>query len=215
MFALDLKRFLADPLKVINPIVFLFLAVMVFALVVPGQGLKDYGGAVLWVVVLLTTVLSLDDLYRKGFDDGTLEQVLIHAPVPFWAVLRQLIFHWLQTGFLIVCLSPVLGSLMGVPVETLPTLALALLLGTPSLTLIGAMGSALTVGFSRGGVLLALIVLPLFVPVLIFGAGAVSEHIIGAAVSAQLSWLLFISMVALTVGPFATLAGLKISVQLH
>ena len=137
MFVLELRQLFKEPMRILNPLAFMFLAVMLFALAVPRAGLESYGGAVLWVVVLLTTVLSLEDLYRKSFDNGTLEQLLIHAPVPFLAILRQLFVHWLQSGFLIVCLSPVLGSLLAVPIESRPTLALALLLGTPALTLLG------------------------------------------------------------------------------
>lgn len=215
MIAGELLRVLREPMKVLNPLAFLLLASMLFAIAIPAQALALHSAAVIWVLVLLTTILSLDDLFRRRFDNGTLEQILLTAPVPFWAVLQRLMVHWLYSGLVITLISPLLGLLLGMSAADLPLLLLSLLLGTPALTLLGGMGAALTVGFSRGGVILALLVLPLFVPVLIFGVGALQEFSIGASASAQLYWLGFISMAALTVGPFATLAGLKISVQLQ
>lgn len=212
---LELKGALARPVETLNPIAFLVLAVMLFAVVLPAASLAQFGGSILWVLVLLTTLLALDSLFRKSFDDGTLEQLLVHAQVPFLAVLLRLFVHWLLSGLLLTLLSPLLGLSLQLPPDALWVLFLAMLAGTPALTLLGGMGAALTVGFSRGGVLLALLVLPLFIPVLIFGASAVQESLIGASVSAQLYWLTFISALALLIGPFATLAGLKISIQMQ
>ncbi|MEM7002274.1 MAG: heme exporter protein CcmB [Pseudomonadota bacterium] len=212
---LELKGALARPVEILNPIAFLVLAVMLFAVVLPAASLAQFGGSILWVLVLLTTLLALDSLFRKSFDDGTLEQLLVHAQVPFLVVLLRLFVHWLLSGLLLTLLSPLLGLSLQLPPDALWSLFLAMLAGTPALTLLGGMGAALTVGFSRGGVLLALLVLPLFIPVLIFGASAVQESLIGASVSAQLYWLTFVSALALLVGPFATLAGLKISIQMQ
>ena len=202
---------------VLNPLSFLFLAVMLFAIAGPADPSvrANYGGAVLWLIVLLTTMLSLDGLFRRDFDNGVLEQVLLGAAVPFLAVLARLLVQWLSTGVLIAVLSPVLCLLMGLPTELMPLVVVSLLAGTPALSLLGGVGAALTVGFSRGGLLLGLLVLPLFLPVLIFGAGAIDRAVAGFGYAAQLYWLIFISMVALCVSPFATLAALKISVQLR
>ena len=215
MLLRELMLVAREPMRVLNPLAFLLLAIMLFALAVPRQLLAQHGGAVLWVVVLLTTILSLDDLFRRRFDNGTLEQMLLLAPTPFWAVTMRLFVHWLYSGFLITLISPILGTMLHVEPEHLPMLALSLLAGTPALTLLGGMGAALTVGFSRGGIVLALLILPLFVPVLIFGSGVLAELATGEGARAQLLWLLFISMVALTLGPFVTLAGLRISIQLQ
>ncbi len=215
MIGLELMNVLREPMRILNPLAFLLLAITLFSLAIPQDVLREHGAAVLWVLVLLTTILSLDDLFRRRFDNGVLEQLFLTAPVPFLAIAVRLLIHWLYSGFIISLMSPLLGLLLGMPKEHLPVLMLSLFLGTPALTLLGGMGAALTVGFSRGGVVLALLVLPLFVPILIFGMGAISEHSIGASATAQLYWLGFISMAALTVGPFATLAGLKISIQLQ
>lgn len=214
-FLHELRLPLSEPMAVLNPLAFLLLAVTLFAIAVPEQALTEHGAAVLWVVVLLTNVLSLDALFRRAFDNGTLEQMLMQAQVPFLAVLGRLCVHWVYSGLLITALSPLLGALLGIPVEALGAALLALLLGTPALTLLGGMGAGLTVGLSRGGMVLALLVLPLYVPVLIFGTAAIQEQVSGAENAAQLYWLAFISMLALLTGPFATLAGLKISVQLQ
>ena len=204
-----------DPMAVINPLVFLLLSITLFALAVPEQALVEHGAAVLWVMVLLTNVLSLDGLFRRAFDNGTLEQMLLQAPVPALAVAGRLLVHWLYSGLLIAILSPLLGGLLGLPKSVLGWVAAVLLIGSPALTLLGGMGAGLTVGMSRGGVLLGLLVLPLLIPVLIFGTSAIQEQVSGSANLAPLYWLGFMSMLALLVGPFATLAGLRISVQLH
>jgi heme exporter protein B len=202
---------------VVNPLAFLFLAVLLFSLGAPGQSLHraEFAAGILWALVLLTNMLSLDGLFRRDFENGALEQTLIAADVPFVPVLMRVAVQWLSTGFIMTLLAPVLGGFLGLPVSALPTAMLALALGTPALSLLGAVGAALTVGFSRGGILLGLLVLPLYIPVLIFGSGAINQDIAGMANEAQLYWLIFISMLALTIAPFAVVAGLRISVQLQ
>ena len=218
MFNLLLREMQAlwrHPLQILNPIAFLFLGVMLFAIALPGESQHVYGGGVLWVLVLLTTILSLDTLFRRDYDSGVLEQMLISAPSPFALILLKLLAQWAVSGLVMTLLAPILGLLLSVPPEGIGVLTLSLLIGTPALTLLGGVGAGLTVGLNRGGIVLALLVLPLFLPALIFGVGAVQEVLIGARATSQLSWLGVISMVALTVGPFATLAGLRISIQLQ
>ena len=203
--------------QVINPLAFLFLAVMLFAV---GGPLEDntraqYGGAVLWLIVLLTNMLSLDALFRRDYDNGVLEQVLCSADVPFLVILLRIGMQWLSTGALVTLLAPFLCLLLGLPGHVTVTAMLALALGSPAISLLGAVGAALTVGFSRGGILLGLLVLPLLLPVLIFGTSAINQEVAGITNNAQLYWLGFISMVALTIGPFATTAGLRISLQMQ
>jgi len=202
---------------VLNPLAFMLLAVMLFAVAGPVEqsARLGYSGAVLWLIVLLTNLLSLDAMFRRDFDNGVIEQLIISAPAPFLAVLIRIFVQWLVSGLLITLLAPLICMLLAVPTEVVPTAMATLLLGTPALSLLGAIGAALTVGFSRGGILLGLLVLPLFLPVLIFGAGAINEATAGMTFTAQLYWLAFISMAALCIAPFATLAGLKISVQLQ
>ena len=208
---------LRHPGAIMNPLAFMLLAVMLFAVAGPVEqsARLEYSGAVLWLIVLLTNLLSLDAMFRRDFDNGVIEQLIIASPAPFLTVLIRIFVQWLVSGMLITMLAPVLALLLGMPTEIVPTVMAALILGTPALSLLGAIGAALTVGFSRGGILLGLLVLPLFLPVLIFGAGAVNEATLGMPNTAQLYWLAFISMAALCMAPFATLAGLKISVQLQ
>jgi heme exporter protein B len=217
LFARELRVLLRNRGAVLNPMAFMFLAVMLFAV---GSPLTDNsraqsGGAILWIIVLLTNMLSLDSLFRRDYDNGVLEQVISTAAVPFIVILTRMLVQWIGTGLLITLLAPLLCLFLGLPNQAIPITMLALLLGTPALSLLGAVGAAITVGFSRGGILLGLLVLPMFLPVLIFGASAISQAVAGEGGSAPLYWLAFISMLALTIGPFATTAGLRISLQMQ
>ena len=201
---------------IVNPLGFMFLAVMLFAIATPVQGsASGYGAAVLWLIVLLTQMLSLDVLFRRDYETGVLEQVMTAAAVPFVVVGLRIFAQWLSTGLVMVLLAPLLCLLLGIQAAVIPQVMLSLLLGTPALSLLGAVGASLTVGLSRGGALLGLLVLPLFLPILIFGAGAINEHMSGVGNTAQFYWLGFISMVSLGIGPFAATAGLKISLQMQ
>lgn len=215
LFAREFVHLISHPTQVLNPLAFLFLAVTVFALAVPGEVLASSGIAILWVIVLLTNLLALDAMFRREYDNGVLEQMLVNAAVPFLNVLIKIVVQWLHTGLLLAVLCPVFLLLLDIPEDLLGSLFVSLLLGTPALTFLGAIGAALTVGFGRGGVVLALLVLPLYVPVLIFGVGAGQEQVVGSSTDAQLYWLGFISTIAIGIGPFAALAGLRISVQLQ
>ena len=217
LFLREWRALLRNRSAVLNPMVFMFLAVMLFAVGSPVQDNDQaaYGAAVLWLIVLLTNMLSLDSLFRRDFDNGVLEQVMTTADMPFFVVLIRITVQWLGTGLLITLLAPLLCLLLGLPGQTVTTTMLALLLGTPTLSLLGAVGAAMTVGFSRGGILLGLLVLPLFLPVLIFGTSAINESLAGGDNAAALYWLAFISMLALSVGPFAATLGLKISLQMQ
>ena len=136
---------------------------------------------VIWVTALLASMLSLERLFQADFEDGSLD-LLVLGSLPLEAVvLAKSLAHWLTTGMLLIVAAPVLALLLNMSAEGLIALVLAMLLGTPSLTLIGAVGAALTVGARRGGALLSLLVLPLYVPVLIFGVGAVDAAILGMA----------------------------------
>ena len=206
---------------VINPLAFLLLTTMLFVIAAPDAitTATDEASAVapgvLWTLVLLTQLLALDSMYRRDFDSGVLEQTLVSAQVPFVTVLIRIFMQWLSTGFIIACLGPVLGVMLGLSFQALPATALALLLGTPALSLLGSVGASVTVGFNRGGVILALLVLPLFLPTLVFGADMVMAAQAGRSVMPQVYALSLISLVALALAPFATLAGLKISLEMQ
>ncbi len=201
--------------EVLNPLFFLFLAISLFALATGGgpDVLRDYAPAIIWVLVLLANLLSLEGLFRRDFEDGTLELLVLKAEPEFLALLAKVLAHWAFSGLAMTLLSPVAALILYLPASALPTLMLGLLIGTPALSLIGAVGAALTVGLKRGGALLALLVLPLYVPVLIFGAGAVLERMAGIETMAQIYWLGVITMASLTLAPFAIQAALRVSLE--
>jgi heme exporter protein B len=211
----ELKLLMHSREELANPLVFLFLALTLFALGSGGSAdeLGGFAPAIIWVLVLLANLLSLEGLFRRDYDDGSLEQLVLLAEPVFVPVLAKIVAHWLYSGVAMTVLAPAAALILFLPGEALPTLMGTLLAGTPALSLIGAVGAALTVGLKRGGVLLALLVLPLYVPVLIFGASAVLERMAGIDNAAQIYWLLAITMVALTLAPFAVAAALRISLE--
>jgi len=166
---------------------------------------------VLWVAALLAVMLSLDGLFRRDQESGVLELLLTAPVMAVVPVSAKLLAHWLLTGLPLVLISPVLAHMLQLPDGVLGTVMLSLLLGTPALTIIGAIGAALTVGLNRGGILLAVLVLPLYIPVLIFGAGAVSAAVDGGAVNGILAILGALLALTVSLGPLAVAAGLKIS----
>ena len=211
----EFKLLLQSREELANPLVFLFLALTLFAL--GGGGSPDmlsaFAPAIIWVLVLLANLLALEGLFRRDFDDGSLEMLVLLGDPLFLPLLAKITAHWLYSGLAMTLLAPLAALILFLPVEVLPTLLLTLLVGTPALSLIGAVGAELTVSLRRGGVLLALLVLPLYVPILIFGAGAVVEAMAGIENMAQIYWLLVITMVSFTITPFLVAAALKISVE--
>lgn len=164
---------------------------------------------VIWVTALLASMLSLERLFQADFEDGSLD-LLVLGSLPLEAVvLAKSLAHWLTTGMLLIVAAPVLALLLNMSAEGLIALVLAMLLGTPSLTLIGAVGAALTVGARRGGALLSLLVLPLYVPVLIFGVGAVDAALAGFTVRPQLLVLGAFFLAALPLCLWAAAAALR------
>lgn len=164
---------------------------------------------VIWVTALLAVLLSLERLFLADYEDGSLE-LLALAPLPLEAtVLAKALAHWLTTGLPLVVAAPLLALLYNMDAAGLPMLVLAMALGSPSLSLIGAVGAALTLGARRGGVLLSLLVLPLVVPVLIFGAGAIDAAINGFPVRPQLMVLGGILLAALALCPWASAASVR------
>jgi len=168
---------------------------------------------VLWVAALLATMLGLPRLFAQDHADGTLEQMALAPSSLTLLVAGKVVAHWLVCGLPLVLLAPVLGVQFDLPGETLSVLVLALLLGTPLLSLIGAIGAALTLGVRGGGVLLSVLVLPLYVPALIFGAGAVEAHIAGLGAEGHLSLLGALLVLAAAFAPWATAAALRIALE--
>ncbi|MBK6596187.1 MAG: heme exporter protein CcmB [Burkholderiales bacterium] len=175
--------------------------------------LRKIAPGVLWVGALLATMLGLQRMFAADHADGTLEQMAI-SPTPLvWLVLGKVVAHWLVSGLPLVLMAPVLGIQFDLDAGALGVLMLALLLGTPLLSFIGAIGAALTLGVRGGGVLLSLLVLPLYVPALIFGAGAVESHIAGLGAGGHLSLLAAILTLAAFFAPWAATAALRIALE--
>ena len=164
-----------SPGDVINPLMFFVIAVTLFPLGVGADTdfLREIAPGVIWVTALLAVMLSMDSLFRADYEDGSLEQLLLSPQPLYFIILAKVSSHWLVSGLPLVILAPVLATMLALPEQGLFPLVLSLLVGTPVLTMIGAIGMALTVGLSRSGLLLAVLILPLYVPVLIFGSGIV------------------------------------------
>ncbi|WP_290538874.1 heme exporter protein CcmB [Alcanivorax sp.] len=202
-----------SPAEIINPLFFFVMVISLFPLAISPKPelLATVAPGVLWVAALLAVMLSLDGLFRRDQESGVLDMLLTAPVMPVVPVLAKLLAHWLLTGLPLVLISPLLGHMLQLPDEALGTVMLSLLLGTPALTIVGAIGAALTVGLNRGGILLAVLVLPLYIPVLIFGAGAVSAAAGGANVDGILAILGALLALTISLGPLAVSAGLKIS----
>ena len=197
----------------LTPLGFFLLVVTVFPLAVTPESKKlaQMAPGVIWVAALLSMLLSLDGLFRQDLDDGSLEQLLVApSPLPL-LVLAKVFSHWLQTGFCLVLLSPVAAVMLFLDMGTLPVLVATLLLGTPVLSLLGAVAAALTVALRRGGVLVPLITLPLMVPVMVFATGALQAASAGMPVAGYLALLAAFLALALTLTPFAVAAALRIA----
>lgn len=196
----------------------LFFFVIVVSLFPLGIGpelvlLKKIAPGVLWVAALLATLLGLPRLFAADHQDGTLEQMAL-SPAPFGLLIAgKIAAHWLLCGLPLVLLAPLLGLQFALDGATLQVLTLALLLGTPLLSLIGAIGAALTLGVRGGGVLLALLVLPLYIPALIFGAGAVEAQSAGLDAGGHFALLAALLALAVFFAPWATTAALKIALE--
>ena len=201
--------------EVLQPWIFLLVVVSLFPLGVgpSPQKLASIGPGVIWIAALLATVLSLDSLFRPDFDDGSLEQWLISDTALTPLALAKVAAHWLVAGLPLVLLSPLLALWMNLPDEGVPVLMASLALGTPVLSLIGAIGAALTVSVRRGGQLLSLLVFPLYVPILILATSAVNAALDGLPYNGQLGLMAAALVAALTLAPFAVAAALKLSVE--
>ncbi len=213
LLARDLKLLWRRRGDAAQPILFALLVVALFALALGGNPelLQRVAAAVLWLSVLLAGLLSLDTLFRGDAEDGSLEQWLL-SPVPLpWLVAVRVFSHWLTTAFPLVLVSPLLAELMQLPRAQLPVLVVSLALGTPLLSLLGAVVAALTVGMRRSGILLALLVLPLYVPVLVFGAGAVAAAAQGFDASGALLLLGAGLVVSLLLAPLTAAAAIRIA----
>jgi heme exporter protein B len=219
LFLATLKRDLTLAFRsrgdLVNPLVFFLIAITMIPLALGPEKavLVRIAPGIIWVMALLATLLSLDNLFRSDFDDGSLEQLLI-SPYPLSiSVLAKVFVHWLATGLPLTLLAPVLGVMLSLPMEAFSALVLSLILGTAAMSLIGSIGAGLTVGLRKGGVLISLIIMPLYIPVLIFGASAVQTAALGEPYIMQLAVLGAILALALVLAPLAAAGALRISVN--
>nr|WP_228141734.1 heme exporter protein CcmB [Marinobacter sp. X15-166B] len=211
----DLQASFRQPQDLLNPLLFFMMVVTLFPLgVSPEESfLRQSGSGILWVAALLSTLLSLDHLFRHDFDNGTLEQLVLQPQPLYLLVLAKTLAHWLVTGLPLVLLAPVLAVMLHLEGNSIAILCLTLLIGTPVLSFIGSVGAALTLGLRSGGVLLSLLIIPLYIPVLIFGTGTVAAAAGGASVGAYLALMGAFLVLSVTLAPFASAAALRISLS--
>ena len=201
--------------ELMNPILFYVIVVTLFPLgVSPDQEfLSKLAPGVVWVTALLAALISMESIFRQDFDDGSVEQLFLSQHPPTVLILGKVVAHWLITGLPMLVIVPLMALLLYIPQQAISTLFFTVLVGTPILSLIGAIGVALTAGLRGGGVLLGLLVLPLYIPVLIFASGAVSANINGMSYSGHLALLGAGLILALILAPLAISASLKISMS--
>lgn len=214
-FMRHLKTGLRRPGEIANPLLFFVMVITLFPL---GLGpdparLREMAPGILWVVALLSNLTISHRLFAGDFEDGSLEQLAI-APQPLaLSALAQTLAHWLLSGVTLALAAPIFGLMLGLPAAAMPTLVLSLLLGSLCLALVGSVGAALTVGIRRGGLLLSLLVIPLYVPVLIFGVSAVAEALIDGSPARWLALLGAFAAASLVLIPLAVAAALRISID--
>jgi heme exporter protein B len=213
IIARDLRLSMRRRGDVLNHLVFFVIVVTLFPLGVGAEPnlLRAMAPGIVWVAALLAAMLSLQRMFASDHVDGSLEQMLISAHPLGVIVVGKLIAHWLLSGLPVTLLAPVVGVQFDLSQQALVVLTVSLLVGTPVLSLIGGVGAALTLGVRGGGVLLALLVLPLFIPVLIFGAGGVSEAQAGMSAAPHLSLLGAFLAMSCVVAPWATSAALRVA----
>jgi heme exporter protein B len=203
------------PEQLLQPLVFFLIVTTLFPLGLNLQLslLRDMAPGVLWVAALLSSLLSLDSLFKSDADDGTLEQLALSGQSLTVIVAAKTIAHWLVTGLALVVVSPIVGTSLGIPAGAFGTMLLGLALGTLTLSWLGAIGAGLTIGLRRGNVLLSLIVLPLAMPLLIFGAAATDRAMSGTNAAGALYFLAALCVFTCTLAPFATTAALRITLE--
>ena len=201
--------------EVAQPLIFYVVVTTMFPLATTPDlsALREIGGGVVWVAALLASLLALEALFRADVEDGTTEQWVLSGQPLGYLLLAKVAAHWVLTGLPLVIMSPIVGTALGLPTSVWGVLMSSLLLGTGTLSILGGIGAALTVGVRRGSVLLSLLVLPLAMPLLIFGSRAVSMQMDGDSPAGPLQLLAAIFFMALSLGPLAMSAAIRISVE--
>ena len=215
VIARDLRLAVRHWDQVIQPLIFFAIITTLFPLAISPalDELRRIAPGVVWVAAMLASLLALESLFRPDVEDGTMEQWVLSGQPLSLLLLAKVVTHWLLTGLPLVLMSPLVGTALGMPQSVWPVLMATLALGTGSLSMLGGVGAALTVGVRRGSVLLALLVLPLEMPVLIFGARAVDLAMQGEAVAGPLNLLAAVLLFFVSLGPFAMAAAMRVSVE--
>jgi len=211
----ELKIAFRNSAEIINPLWFFLIVITLFPLGIGPEPelLARIAPGIVWVAALLSSLLALERLFRDDYLDGTLEQLLLLPSPLALTVLGKVCAHWVVTGLPLLILSPLIALLLSLDFETWKAVALTILLGTPTLSFIGAIGVALTVGLRKGGVLLSLLVLPLYIPVLIFATGAIDAASMSMPIGGYLAILGAMLAGSATLAPFATAAALRVSIH--
>ena len=213
--ARDIRLHLRSPQDILNPLVFFLVVISLFPLGVspsPGQ-LSAIAPGVIWVAALLATLMSMDLMFRSDFEDGSLEQMVGSGQSMIVLSLAKVLAHWLVSGLPLILLMPVVGLLLFLPFDVIVTMAVSLALVSPTLSLLGGIGAALTVGLERGGLLVTILVLPLYVPVLVLATAMAGASMTGLPIQGYIYWLAAILLLAISLAPLAIAAGLRISVE--
>lgn len=211
----DLRLAVRQSAESFTVVAFFAIATALFPLGIGPEAnmLARIAPGVLWVTALLAALLSLDRLFAVDFEDGTLDQLVLCGQPLVFVALAKATAHWLTTGLPLIVVSPLLALTLHLPVEGYAALLAALVLGTPTVSLIGAIGAALVLGSRRGGVLLSFLVLPLYIPVLIFGTATVEAAITGRATTPTLSILAALALFAVSLSPWGTVAALRQAIE--
>ena len=211
----DLKMALRNPSSFLNPLMFFVISISLFPIAISpeAQTLSSIAPGIIWVITMLSVLLSLNSLFHYDYDSGILEQMVIsHHSLPL-ILLAKTLAHWMLSGLPIIILSPFLGMALFINTEGIYILVLTLIIATPCLSLIGSIGASLVVGIKNSGMLLSLLILPLFIPILIFATSAVSQSQSNLPIDGQLYFLGFILILSLLITPFLSALSLKISLE--
>ena len=211
----DLKMALRNPSSFLNPLLFFVISISLFPIAISpeSQTLSNIAPGIIWVTVMLSALLSLNTLFHFDYENGILEQMVISHHSLALILLAKTTAHWILTGLPIILLSPLVGTVLFLDYESILILMLTLLIATPCLSLIGAIGASLIVGIKNSGMLLSLLVLPLYVPILIFGTSAVSQTQFNLPINGQIYFLSFMLLLSLITAPFISAYSLRISIE--
>ncbi|ABL02465.1 heme exporter protein CcmB [Candidatus Ruthia magnifica str. Cm (Calyptogena magnifica)] len=211
----DLRIAIRNPYNILNPLLFFIISVSLFPLAISSETttFAQIAAGIICVVSMLSALLSLNALFHHDFENGILEQMVISHHSLSLLILSKITAHWILTGIPIILLSPLLGLFLFLDGDGIWVLMITLLLATPSLSLIGAIGTSLIVGIKNSGMLLSLLILPLYIPILIFASSAVSQAQFGLEITGQLYFLATILIISLMTAPFVSGIALKISLE--